>query len=301
MGKSKSFVDQKFVPARLVLQYTMYRSLGRTYFSAPVHSIIVTTPRYIRRPRFLQPYLGPGRVPEHEIFAHFKDFLNCSSSDLMSVGFGFSVSDFVVALKLVSTVIDALQKSGEARNGQRELLHQLYSLETALLQVKRLKLDESQHAELLALKQAAAQCQRTITDFWTKIEPYQKNLGPSASKSERVNDKLARIKWAFCKKEDIAKFKVDVASHAASIHLLLSTFQMGSIGIHNRKQNQQQRSLASEIQNSYLQYMQKLSTVSQGITNCLQLSKQLLEMMEKVVRTNILGFQVLFRLNDTIT
>jgi len=219
----------------------------------------------------------------------------------MSVGFGFSVGDFIAALKLVSTVIDALQKSGEARNEQRELLHQLYSLETALLRVKRLELGESQHAELQALKQAAAQCQRTITDFWNKIEPYQKNLGPSASKSERLNDKLARIKWAICKKEDIAKFKADVAGHTASIHLLLSTLQMGSMGIHNHNQNQQQLSLASKIQNSYLQYMQKLSAVSEGITNGLQLSKQLLEMTTKVVRTNISVFQVVLGLQDTIT
>jgi len=34
-------------------------------------------------------------------------------------------------------------------------------LETALLQVKRLDLDESQHAEVIALRQAVAQCQRT--------------------------------------------------------------------------------------------------------------------------------------------
>ena len=51
----------------------------------------------------------------------------------MSVGFGFSVGDFIAALELVSTVIDALRQSGEASVEYRELLRQLYGLETALL------------------------------------------------------------------------------------------------------------------------------------------------------------------------
>ena len=47
----------------------------------------------------------------------------------MSAGFGFSIGDFLAALELVSTVIDALRDSGQAGNVYRELLHQLYSLE----------------------------------------------------------------------------------------------------------------------------------------------------------------------------
>ena len=76
----------------------------------------------------------------------------------MSVGFGFSVGDFLAALELVSTVIDALRDNGEVANEHRELLRQLYSFETALIHVKRLDSDDYEHAELLALRQAAAQC-----------------------------------------------------------------------------------------------------------------------------------------------
>lgn len=69
----------------------------------------------------------------------------------MSVGFGFSVGDFITAIKLAGTVIDALQSSGSAVKEYRELISQLVSLESALLQVKRLEFPESQYAEGIAL------------------------------------------------------------------------------------------------------------------------------------------------------
>ena len=61
----------------------------------------------------------------------------------MSVGFGFSAGDFIAALNLVSTVINALRDSGDASLEYRELVRELYTLEQALLRVKRIELDES--------------------------------------------------------------------------------------------------------------------------------------------------------------
>ena len=165
----------------------------------------------------------------------------------MSAGFGFSVGDFLAALELVSTVIDALRDSGQAGNEFRELLHQLYSLETALIQVKRLEIDDSQYDELVALRQAAAQCQCTINAFWDKIEVYQRNLGPFASRASKLRDRWMRVRWAVCKKSDVATFKADLAGHTESMQLLLSTLQMGTLNIHKRKHEHQQRTLAGRI------------------------------------------------------
>jgi hypothetical protein len=53
----------------------------------------------------------------------------------MSVGFGFSTGDVISALELVATVVDALRSCGKASAKYRELVRQLFSLETALLQV----------------------------------------------------------------------------------------------------------------------------------------------------------------------
>ncbi|KAL8868896.1 MAG: hypothetical protein Q9174_004681, partial [Haloplaca sp. 1 TL-2023] len=75
----------------------------------------------------------------------------------MSVGFGFSAGDFIAAIKLVGTVIDALGNSSKASSELQELLAQLHSLETALRDVKNLEIHESLHAEHVALRQSAAQ------------------------------------------------------------------------------------------------------------------------------------------------
>lgn len=168
---------------------------------------------YCASPSFLQLILILER-PDH--------------SPSMSVGFGFSVGDFIAAIELVGTVINALQCSGSAAKEYRELISQLISLENALLQVKRLEFDESQYAEVIALKQAASQCQRTIDVFWKQAQKYQPHLaceGRSGTRSE-IKAGWMKIKWAIFKREDVTRFKADLVGHTESIQVLLATFQM---------------------------------------------------------------------------
>jgi hypothetical protein len=134
----------------------------------------------------------------------------------MSVGFGFSAGDFIATLSLVGTVIDALRSSGAAGAEYRELTSQLLSLETGLMQVKGLEFEESQYAEVIALRQAAAQCQRTIDSFLKRIEKYQPGLSDDR---EGVRGKWMRVRWAVCKRED-------VVGHTESIQVLLMAIQM---------------------------------------------------------------------------
>ncbi|MCJ1291886.1 hypothetical protein MMC34_003434 [Xylographa carneopallida] len=115
----------------------------------------------------------------------------------MSVGFGFSAGDFIAALTLVGTVIDALREAGGVDTGYRELLGQLYTLETALIRVKRLDFEEVQNAERIALQQAASQCQRTIDGFWQNIRKYQPHLGQHCF---HLKSAWMKIKWATCKR-----------------------------------------------------------------------------------------------------
>lgn len=149
----------------------------------------------------------------------------------MSVGFGFSVGDFIAAIELVGTVIDALRSSGSAATDYRALVSQLLSLETALLQVKRLEFEEGHYAEVIALRQAAAQCQRTIDAFWKKVQKYQPHLscdsnGGGRSQLSLIKGGLMKIKWAVCKKADVEAFRADLRGHTESIELLLATVQM---------------------------------------------------------------------------
>ena len=143
----------------------------------------------------------------------------------MSIGFGFSAGDFIAALNLVGTVIDALRDSGRSGCDYRDFISELYSLESALLRVKRVELDDSQNAEAVALRQAASQCQRTIDDFFTEIRKYQPHLGQTGS-GATVKDGWMKIRWAVCKKKDLGEFRAKLRGHTGSIELLLMTVQM---------------------------------------------------------------------------
>lgn len=143
----------------------------------------------------------------------------------MSVGYGFSAGDFIAAIELVGTAVDALRSSGNAGAEFWELVSQLLSLELALIQVKRLEFEESQYEEVIALRQATTQCWKTIDEFWEKVRKYQPALGGAGS-SSKVRDGWMKIKWTVCRKEDVAKFKADLLGHTQNIQLLLATIQL---------------------------------------------------------------------------
>lgn len=143
----------------------------------------------------------------------------------MSVGFGFSVGDFIAGIQLVRDVITSLQASGGSSLEYQALASELFSLERALLEVKSLKYSENQSGQLDALKVAATQCQHTIDRFMTKIQKYQPSLTALGSGS-KWRDSLRKVQWALCKKEDIAMFQAEISGHAVSINLLIATAQL---------------------------------------------------------------------------
>ena len=143
----------------------------------------------------------------------------------MSVRFGFSAGDFIQALELVGTVIDALRESGGAGPDFHELVQGLCTLELALLQVKRLELDEDQNSEGVALREAASQCQRTIEASWNGIQKYQPYLRVEESGS-RIKNSWMKMRWAVTEKEDVLKLKARLKGHTRSIEILLATIQM---------------------------------------------------------------------------
>jgi hypothetical protein len=216
----------------------------------------------------------------------------------MSVGFGFSVGDFLAALKLVGTVIDALREASESGDSYRELLHELLALETALLHVKRLDLDDGQRTEKMALRQAAAQCQRTIDKFWDKIRKYQPHLRDGGTGS-RLKDSWVKIKWAVCK-DDMERFKADLRGHTGAIEVLLLAVHMEATTMQTRRQNEAQKTLAGRIQESSLQWLGRLSAITDGVNQSVQQGKVLLDATAKMVQTNLRVFQMIFDIHQYI-
>jgi hypothetical protein len=146
--------------------------------------------------------------------------------------FGFSVGDFLAALKLVSTIIDGLRASGHSSTRYRDLLSELYTLEDALIRVKRLDIlgddeDGSQTSERIALQQAAALCQRSMHEFYQKIEKNQPHLTTRAAGGKNwLKDGWMKIKWATCRAEDVDLFQAELRGHRGSIEILLLTLQL---------------------------------------------------------------------------
>lgn len=139
--------------------------------------------------------------------------------------FGFSVSDFVSGVNLVRDLIKALEDSAGSSAEYRDLIKELYSLERALLEVKHLDLDESQHSQGIALQQAAIQCQQAIDVFLQKIRKFQPALRTGGSKSW-CRDGFRKVEWALYKKEDVQQFRAQLHGHTASINILLITLQL---------------------------------------------------------------------------
>lgn len=141
------------------------------------------------------------------------------------MAFGFSVGDFLSAISVVETVIASLNSASGSSAEYQSLITQLYTLESVLLRVKLLELDDSQNAQVTALREAAAQCEGTIDAFERRINKYRSSLRAEGS-GNGLKDGLMKIKWALCKKDDLARFKADLMAHTASIEILLMTVQV---------------------------------------------------------------------------
>ncbi|KFY35368.1 hypothetical protein V494_05963 [Pseudogymnoascus sp. VKM F-4513 (FW-928)] len=210
----------------------------------------------------------------------------------MASPFGFFGGDFGAAVELVSTVANALSENSVARKEYSELVSELYSLETALQQVKMLKVSDSQYSELVGLRQAACRCQQTIDGFWRKTQKHQNHLRLNGS-SSRLKDNWMKIRWAVCHKDDIAQFKADIAMHTESIQLLLSTVQIKSTDIAKESQEVHNIALAAKLHTGYIECLQRLSSsIGQG--------KQLLQIAAKILRTNLRIFQTVVAIQTTM-
>ena len=200
----------------------------------------------------------------------------------MSLGFGLSAGDFIAALNFIKDVVDALRESGSAGAEYRELMGELYSLETALLEVKRLDIDATQHAQLVALQQAASQCQRTIDDFWQKLRKFHSHLRAEGSTS-RTKDGWRKVQWALCKKEDLVRIKAQLRGHTGRINVLLMTMQMSvqsystiaaawlisdrnASALRERKQEDRHLSILAQLQENSCRYLGVMTTITKGVS-----------------------------------
>jgi hypothetical protein len=143
----------------------------------------------------------------------------------MQVGFGFSVGDFISILYLIRDLIKALEDGAGSGKEYRELIRELHTLERTLLDIKGLKVDDSLQHQKQAIEQAACQCQNTVSTFLSKVEKYGSALS-SKGAGNSVKEVLRKVQWTLWQKEDIKKFRAQIAGHSSSLLTLLATLQL---------------------------------------------------------------------------
>ena len=140
----------------------------------------------------------------------------------MATGFGFSVSDICMGLKIIKDSVGALNDTKGAAADYAKLVTEVQALQDGLEAVQDLQeagsLSEKQSA---ALDRAVMSCQGNIHEFLTSISRYQPYLKDDAS---GFQSKFRKIKWALCKKEDVCNFREQMARQASSISMLIITF-----------------------------------------------------------------------------
>ncbi|KAF2179281.1 hypothetical protein K469DRAFT_596763 [Zopfia rhizophila CBS 207.26] len=216
----------------------------------------------------------------------------------MPAGFGFSVGDFVAAINLVRTVIDALKRTGGAKDDFTELIRQLYSLEKALIRVNDVELDDSQLEDAVALQHAASQCRLTIDEFLVRVSKYQPHLGQiKAGPAYLARAKAAwmAIRWAICEEKDVAKFRADLNAHVTSIELLLLA---ASIDASCEKGNN--KSLITQLRDTSNLVLQKFSRIGQQIKDLQGMASQVVHMNLNIFHTVLHIQRLLSRIPPSI-
>lgn len=141
----------------------------------------------------------------------------------MATGFGFSVGDLFLGLKLLKDSIDAVNDSKGAAADFTTLATEITSLQDGLEAIEELQSNLTfSIKQTSALDRAISSCQESIEEFLTSISKYQPHL---QAKTSSLRSNYRKIKWAVCKKDDITKFKAQLGRNASTITMLLVTFQ----------------------------------------------------------------------------
>ena len=141
----------------------------------------------------------------------------------MAVGFGFSMSDLFAALKIIRDSVDAVNDKKGAVADYAILASEIGSLWDGLEAVQEIQTDpDLSEKQIAAIKRAVDACYDSVESFLASISEYQPHL---ATTSSGFTSNYRKIKWALCKKDDVAKFRAQLGRHISSINMLLITFQ----------------------------------------------------------------------------
>lgn len=141
----------------------------------------------------------------------------------MAVGFGFSISDIWNAFKIIKESVNALDKEKGASADFDALVLEVQSAQDGLEAVDDLLQSPNlQPRQKAALGRSIESCHVTIRNFLSSIAKYQPLL-----RNERLglSGNFGKIKWALCKKDDVARFRAQLARQTSALNMLVVTLQ----------------------------------------------------------------------------
>ena len=179
---------------------------------------------------------------------------------------GISFRDIATAISLVYTVYDALKASSGASADIRALMHELRTIEQALLSVKNLAIEEStpNHA---AAKEAISGCQTCITDFLCSVDKYQ----PLSAGKTPLKGQILKVKRALCHKDDVTKFRNDLGTSISTLNLVVSV-EGAKTGVHTSNLLKEHDELLGNVQKDIQQQTSEQQILLQKFEERLKIS-----------------------------
>lgn len=143
----------------------------------------------------------------------------------MPITFG-SVGDIIAIGQLIKTLVDTLDNSRGSSAEYVALTRDLWLFERALHQVSMLSKTCDDSIELNALRvttwQAVETCRESMSVFLAKIRKFERSLGEGGS-GNVVKDAARKVQWQLTRKEEVERFRAELAGHYAAINMLLAT------------------------------------------------------------------------------
>lgn len=141
----------------------------------------------------------------------------------MPVVFG-SAGDIITVSLLVKDLVKALNDSCGSAVEYQNLIHDLQLLENLLLRVQDTLRATKTTVELAALCQTseriASACAGSIERFRERVRKYDKTL--ANNDANKIKSAVSKMRWHVSEKDELPKFRIEIAGHLASLNLLLS-------------------------------------------------------------------------------
>lgn len=146
--------------------------------------------------------------------------------------FGFSVGDFIAAIRITRTAINALKDAGGATDDFQALLLELQSLQTvleALLNLPATSSTSQNHYN--AVRGMACQAQVPLQSFVVKMQAEfgQMDRSQSSPSSSRWKSPHQQIKWALSMSKEVQELRSVIIMKMVSMSVLLAMPTQGAL------------------------------------------------------------------------